>query len=66
MLGSADYFNSEEDTAFLSNIMQYIFKTLGIRIKVIHPYNHGSLRSEILSKVSNYIVVRWLVKEGKQ
>ena len=31
-----------EEQVFLSSIMQYIYKRLGIKIKTIIPYNHGS------------------------
>ena len=34
----------DEDQAFLSNVIQYIYNRLGIKIKIIIPYNHSSLK----------------------
>ena len=34
----------------VSNIMQYIYKMLGTKIKAISPYHHRSLRSESFIK----------------
>ena len=31
---------------FVSSVMQYIYKRLGIKIETISPYNHGALKSE--------------------
>ena len=35
-----------KNQAFLSSVMQHIYKRLGIKIKIISPYNHGSLKKE--------------------
>ena len=36
----------DEDQTFLSSVMQYMYKRLGIKIKTISPYNHCSLKTE--------------------
>ena len=34
------------DSAFMSSLMNYVFKRLGIKIKTLAPYNHQSLQAE--------------------
>ena len=34
------------DNAFMSSLMNYLFKRLGIKIKTVAPYNHQSLQAE--------------------
>ena len=34
------------DSAFMSLLMNYLFKRLGIKIKTVAPYNHQSLQAE--------------------
>ena len=34
------------DSAFMSSLMKYLFKRLGIKIKTVAPYNHQSLQAE--------------------
>ena len=34
------------DSAFMSLLMSYLFKKLGIQIKTVAPYNHQSLQAE--------------------
>ena len=34
------------DSAFMSSLMNYLFKRLGIKIKTVAPYNHQSLQAE--------------------
>ena len=33
----------DQDSAFMSTLMNYLFRTLNIKIKTIAPYNHQSL-----------------------
>ena len=39
--GSPSYLIFDEDQAFLSSVMQYIYKKLDIKIMTTSPYNHG-------------------------
>ena len=34
------------DSAFMSSLMSYLFKKLGIKIKTVALYNHQSLQAE--------------------
>ena len=36
----------DQDSAFMSSLMSYLFKTLKITIKTVGPYNHKSLQAE--------------------
>ena len=36
----------DQDSAFMSTLMNYLFKRLGIKIKNVGPYNHQSLQAE--------------------
>ena len=36
----------DQDSAFMSSLMTYLFHRLGIKIKTIAPYNHQSLQVE--------------------
>ena len=41
-----DYMIMDLDSAFMSSLMNYLFKRLGIKIKTVAPYNHQSLQAE--------------------
>ena len=41
-----DYKIMDLDSAFMSSLMNYLFKRLGIKIKTVAPYNHQSLQAE--------------------
>ena len=40
-----DYIIMDQDSAFMSSLMTYLFHRLNIRIKTIAPYNHQSLQA---------------------
>ena len=44
--GTPDYMMMDQDSAFMSSLMSYLFKKLGITIKTVGPYNHKSLQAE--------------------
>ena len=44
--GIPDYMIMDLDNAFMSSLMNYLFKRLGIKIKTVAPYNHQSLQAE--------------------
>ena len=37
-----DYMIMDLDSSFMSSLMNYLFKRLGIKIKTVAPYNHQS------------------------
>ena len=41
-----DYIIMDQDSAFMSSLMNYLFKKLDIKIKVVAPYNHQLLQAE--------------------
>ena len=41
-----DYIIMDQDSVFMSTLMNYLFKTLNIKIKMVAPYNHQSLQAE--------------------
>ena len=41
-----DYMIVDLDSAFMSLLLNYLFKRLGIKIKMVVPYNHQSLQAE--------------------
>ena len=36
----------DQDSAFMSSLMNYLFSKLNIKIKTVVPYNHQSLQAE--------------------
>ena len=44
--GTPEYIMMDKDSAFMSSLMNYLFKALGIKIKTVGPYNHKSLQAE--------------------
>ena len=48
--GMPEYMRMDQDSAFMSSLMSYLLKKLGISIKTVGPYNHKSLQANILSK----------------
>ena len=44
--GTPEYMMMDQDSAFMSSLMNHLFKALGIRIKTVGPYNHKSLQAE--------------------
>ena len=52
------------DNAFMSLLMSYLFKKLGIKIKTVVPYNHQSLQVEHGIKSLSNILTKHLTKSG--
>ena len=44
--GTPDYIMKDQDSVFISSLMSYLFKKLGINIKTVGPYDHKSLQAE--------------------
>ena len=44
--GIPEYIIMDQDSAFTSSVMKYLFKKLDIKIKTGAPYNHQSLQAE--------------------
>ena len=52
------------NSAFMSSLMSYLFKKLGIKIKTMGPYNHQSLQAEHGIKSLSNILTKHLTKSG--
>ena len=52
------------DSAFMSSLMNYLFKRLGIKIKTVAPCNHQSLQAEHGIKSLSIILTKHLTKSG--
>ena len=59
-----DYIIMDLDSAFMSSLMSYLIKKLGIKIKMVAPYNHQSLQAEHSIKSLSIILTRHLTKSG--
>ena len=55
-----DYMIMDLDSAFMSLLMNYLFKRLGIKIKTVVPYNHQSLQAEHSIKLLSNILTKYL------
>ena len=52
------------DSAFMSPLMSYLFKKLGIKVKTVALYNHQSLQAEHGIKSLSNILTKHLTKSG--
>ena len=41
-----EYIIMDQDSAFMSSLMTYLFHRFGIKIKTVAPYNHHSFQAE--------------------
>ena len=55
----------DQDSAFMSSLMSYLFKKLGIGIKTVGPYNHKSLQAEHGIKSLSNILSKCLTGQGQ-
>ena len=62
--GVQDYMILDLDSAFMSSLMNYLFKRLVIKIKTVAPYNHQSLQAECGIKSMSNILTKHLTGLG--
>ena len=55
----------DQDSAFMSTIMSYLFKRLNIKIKMVAPFNHQSLQMEHGIKSLSSILTKHLTEQGQ-
>ena len=60
-----DYMIMDLDSTFMSLLMNYLFKRLGIKIKIVVPYNHQSLQAEHGIKSLSNILTKHLTESGE-
>ena len=61
--GTPDYMMMDQDSAFMSSLMSYLFKKLGITTKTACPYNHKSLQVEHGIKTLSSILSKHLIDQ---
>ena len=55
----------DQDSAFMSNLMSYLFRKLNIKIMTVAPYNHQSLQVEHGIKTLSRILTKHLSGQGQ-
>ena len=63
--GIPDNIIMDQDSAFMSMLMNYLFKKLNIKIKTVAPYNHQSLQAEQGIKSLLTILTKHLTEKDK-
>ena len=63
--GTPEYIMMDQDSTFMSSLMNYLFKVLGIKIKTVGPYNHKSLQAEHDIKSLSSILTKHLTGQGQ-
>ena len=59
-----EYIIMDEDCAFMSSLMTYLFHKFNIKIKMVGPYNHQSLQAEHGIKSLTHILTKHLTSLG--
>ena len=50
----------DQDSTFMSSLMNYLFKKFDIKIKMVAPYNHQPLQAEHgIKSLSNILTKHW-------
>ena len=60
-----EYMMMDQYSTFMSTLMNYLFKTLGVKIKTVGPYNHQSLQAEHGIKSLSRILTKHLTGQGQ-
>ena len=60
-----DYIIMDQDSTFMSSLMSYLFHRLNIKIKMIGPFNHQSLKAEHRIKSLTCILTKHLTGLGQ-
>ena len=55
----------DQDNAFMSSLMNYLFNKFDIKIQTVVPYNHQSLQAEHRSKSLSNILTKLLTILGQ-
>ena len=59
-----DCFIMDQDSAFMSTLMNYLFRKLNIKIMTVAPYNHQSLQAEHSIKTLSQNLMKHLTGQG--
>ena len=63
--GTPEYMIMDQDSAFMSSLMNFLFQVLGIKIKTVGPYNHKSLQAKHGIKSLSTILTKHLTGQGQ-
>ena len=55
----------DQDSTFMSSLMNYLFSKFNIKIKTVAPYNHQSLQAEHEIKSLSTILTKHLTNLGQ-
>ena len=55
----------DQDSTFMSTLMNYLFRKLNIKIMTVAPYNHQSLQAEHGIKTLSQILTKHLSGQGQ-
>ena len=61
----SDYMIMDLNSAFMSSLMNYLFKRLGIKIRTVVPYNHQSLHAKHGIKSLSNLLIKHITKSGE-
>ena len=62
--GIPEYLIMDQDSAFMSTIMNHLIRRLNIKIKTVAPFNHKSLQAEHGTKSLSTILTKHLTRTG--
>ena len=60
-----EYIIMDQDSTFMSTLMNYLFRKLNIEIKTVAPYNHQSLQAQHGIKSLSTILTKHLTEQGQ-
>ena len=63
--GIPEYLIMDQDSSFMSTIMNYLFRKLNIKIKTVAPFNHKSLQAEHGIKSLSTILTKHLTEQDQ-
>ena len=63
--GTPEHMIMDHNNTFMSSLINYSFKALGIKIKTVGPYNHKSLQAEDGIKSLSTILTKHLTGQGQ-
>ena len=63
--GIPEYMIMDQDSAFMSMLMMYLFRGLYIKIKTVASYNHQSLQAEHGIKSLSTLLAKHLTEQGQ-
>ena len=55
----------DQDSAFMSTLMNYLFRQFGIKVKTVAPYKHQSLQAEHRIKSLSSVLTKHLTEQGQ-